>query len=292
MIGATLRSLAVGVALAVTVHPSAAHAPAPTPRPVPLASAGRLFVHVPAEAPSRATSAPRPVIIALHGVGAEGSGFCQPFLRAADRNGWVVVAPTFAYRNWRDPAVVAEEDLALMQELATLLDSLPERVGVAVRRRAVLVGFSRGAQLAHRFALTYPERTRAVVVLSAGTYTLPRGSDAGTAGQAGLRFPFGTADLELRTGRDIEENAVASIPFLVGVGAEDARAEDVPRQWDRLLGRTRVERARAFAGALEATGVAVRLRVYDGVGHAMAPEMVRGATGFVEQVYAPAPAGQ
>lgn len=53
--------------------------------------------------PSRPSERPLQVVFALHGMGGEGKGFCQGFLNAAERNGWVIVAPTFSYRNWKDP---------------------------------------------------------------------------------------------------------------------------------------------------------------------------------------------
>src|SRR5688572_16585968 len=109
-------------------------------------------------APKR-TDRPLQVVFALHGMGGEGKGFCQMLLAAAERNGWLVVAPTFAYRNWRDPRTVADDDVALIRSLAELLDALPERVGRPVSSDAVLVGFSRGAQLAHRFAMRSEEHT-------------------------------------------------------------------------------------------------------------------------------------
>ena len=240
------------------------------------------YVHMPPNAGARG---PLQVVVALHGMGGEGKGFCQSFLSAAERNGWVVVAPTFKYRNWKDPATVAEDDVALTRDLAELLDGLPARLGVETRRRAVLVGFSRGAQLAHRFAFAYPERTRAVAAMSAGTYTLPGaeeplGADDRTQP---LRFPFGTADLEARLGRDVDERAIPKVPFWIAVGANDDRAEDVPRQWDNLLGKTRVQRAQSFARRLTELGAPVTLTVFPNVGHAMAPEMSRGATAFLEQ---------
>jgi len=238
------------------------------------------------KAPSDVAGRTRPlqVVVALHGMGGEGEGFCQGFLGAAARNGWVVVAPTFKYRNWKDPATVAEDDVALTQELARFIDGLTTRLGAPVEEKVVLLGFSRGAQLAHRFALAYPERTRAVAAMSAGTYTVPFKRMLG----ADQRFPFGTADLASRLGRTIVGD-LSSIDFWVAVGADDTYAEDVPRQWDLLLGRTRVQRAQAFTTAMTSAGAPTELAVYKNVGHAMSAEMIKGATGFIERTTAPRP---
>ncbi|HEY3082422.1 MAG TPA: alpha/beta hydrolase-fold protein [Chloroflexota bacterium] len=243
---------------------------------------GGVYVYTPPGLSARAE--PVQVVVALHGMGGEGRGFCQSFLAAADRNGWVVVAPTFKYRNWKEPAIVAEDDVALTRQLAQYLDRLPDQIGHRTTEGAVVLGFSRGAQLAHRFALLYPEHTRAVAAMSAGTYTLP--TDRQTAGEdlGSLPFPFGTADLGTRLGRRVELDRISSVDFWIAVGADDNRAEDVPRQWDALLGKTRLQRAESFAQAIKNTGAPTELVVYQDLGHNMSAEMVRGATGFVERI--------
>jgi pimeloyl-ACP methyl ester carboxylesterase len=246
---------------------------------------GAVYVHTPPALYARAE--PVQVVVALHGMGGEGRGFCQSFLAAADRLGWVIVAPTFRYRNWKDPVIVAEDDVALTRQLAQYLNGLPAQLGHATTGRAVVLGFSRGAQLAHRFALAYPERTRAVAAMSAGTYTLPSDHAVGDRAAEPLRFPFGTADLAARLDRPIDYAKLASVSFWVAVGADDDRAEDVPHQWDALLGKTRLQRAERFAHALERVGAPTELVVYPDLGHVMSAEMVRGATGFLERITAP-----
>lgn len=262
------------------VGPPSAHAePAATFDPA------SVFVYVPPGALGR--TEPLQAVFALHGMGDEGKRFCQGFLNAAERNGWVVVAPTFRYRNWMEPTTVAEDDVALTAQLAAALDGLGERIGHPVRRRAMLLGFSRGAQLAHRFALAYPERTRAVAAVSAGTYTFPGKALATPEGSRPLPFPFGTADLEARSGHPIDTKLLGGIPFWVAVGGADRNADDVPRQWDSIFGNTRVQRARSFARALMAAGVPASVTVYPGLGHGMAPEMMRGVASFMEKVTEP-----
>lgn len=270
-----LRALVLAALLLLPVVPVASAAPSEAPASF---DANSVYIYTPSNAAT--LGRPLQVVFALHGMGGEGKAFCQAFLNAAERNGWLVVAPTFSYRNWKDPATVAEDDVALTRDLANLLETLPARTGLPTTQRAILFGFSRGAQLAHRFALAYPERTRAVAAMSAGTYTIPASVDA--AG-ASLAFPFGTADLGRRLGRTVDAAAVARIDFWIAVGGDDSNAEDVPRQWDTLLGKTRVQRAASFAQQVADLGARTQVDVYPGLGHAMSPEMIRGATAFMER---------
>ena len=239
---------------------------------------------------ARAQSEPAPVVIALHGMGSDGKGFCQGFLRAAERNGWVVMAPTFRYRNWRDPILLAEDDVALTKQLVDYVDELPGRLGLAIENRVSIFGFSRGAQLAHRFALAYPERTRSIAAMSAGSYTLPTATAETTSGMKTMAFPYGTADLAARFRRESDPRALAKVAFWVAVGANDNQSDDVARQWDLFQGRDRVQRARAFAASLGSIGVPVTLTVFPNINHQMAPEMIAGATAFLEKRLQVAPA--
>src|ERR1051325_4562661 len=143
------------------------------------------------------TGRPVQVLLALHGMGGNGQDFAKDLLDQADRYGWLIVAPTIQYGDWTNPDVVASEDPLLIQTLNDYLDGLPQIVGVPVRHLVLILGHSRGAQLAHRFAEFRPDRVLAIAALSAGTYTLPLAAGP----QGGMSFPFGVKDLALYTGR-------------------------------------------------------------------------------------------
>src|SRR5581483_10428618 len=229
---------AVVIPIPAAADPSAA-APPPPPAPSPAQDLAfdDYFIHVPP-----GVADPAPVLVALHGMGGDGRGMCDGVRAWADREGWVLVGPTFPYGDWTDPANVANEGPRFLPRLAAILDEAPAKIGHAVQPRVVLYGFSRGAQLAARFALLYPERVRGVVVMSGGTYTLPlRATTVGDATQP-LPYPFGVADVAQRFGRDANLDALRSVPFWIGVGAEDNDPTAVPTQWGPYIGATRVER--------------------------------------------------
>jgi pimeloyl-ACP methyl ester carboxylesterase len=215
---------------------------------------------------------PLQVLLALHGMGGNGPDFAHELIEQADRNGWLIVAPTIDYGDWTNPNVVANEDPLLIQALNTYLDGLPQLIGAPTRRLVLILGHSRGAQLAHRFAEFRPDRVLAIAALSAGTYTLPAGD---------LRFPYGVKDMDQYSGHSFDATRFDSVAIWVGVGGQDTNAAEVPRQWDGIEGSTRVQRAQAFEEAAQQLGANAVLRVFGNAGHGLTTEMRTAACDFL-----------
>jgi pimeloyl-ACP methyl ester carboxylesterase len=234
-----------------------------------------VFFRPPANA---STDKPLQVLMALHGMGGDGEAFSRDLIEQADTYGWAIIAPTIAYGDWTDPAQVAREDPILIRALLDYLDTIPERTGWQVRPEVLLLGHSRGAQLAHRFAEFRPDRVLGVAALSAGTYTLPAN---------GMGFPYGLKDLATyNAGRGFDASRFDDVPFWVGVGADDTNAADVPRQWDGLEGSTRLQRAQTFQAALHALNVHAQLRVFKGTQHDLTMDMRVSACSFLGRIAA------
>jgi pimeloyl-ACP methyl ester carboxylesterase len=224
---------------------------------------------------------PKPVVIALHGIGGSGPGMATMLLTQARANGWVLVAPTIPYGDWRDPNQLTGEELRLLPQIASLIDYVRDEAGVESNGRVMLFGFSRGAQAALRFSMLYPERVDAVAAFSAGTYTLPVRSIATANGPALVKMPFGIADLPELSGRSVDQVRLTGVRFLIGVGATDTNNGDVPRQWDTYVGRNRVERATKFASVLAELGCETSLSVVPGTGHELNLAVMEQVTGFL-----------
>src|SRR5712664_3738380 len=190
---------------------------------------------------------PLQVLLALHGMGGNGEDFSKELLEQADRYGWLIVAPTIAYGDWTNPNVVSREEPVLIRALTDYLDQLPQVTGLQLRRLVLVLGHSRGAQLAHRFAEFRPDKVLAVAALSAGTYTLPLSSGP----QGSMSFPFGVKDLAQYAGAAFDPARFDGIQFWVGVGGLDTNPGDLPRQWDTYEGTTRLQRAEAFEAAMQ-----------------------------------------
>jgi poly(3-hydroxybutyrate) depolymerase len=236
------------------------------------------FLYVP---PNAARFQPVPVLVALHGMGGDGPTFCQGLLAAAERNGWIVLAPTFPYRDYKDPALVLQDDLTFLPRLTAMLDAIPARTGLATRGRALLYGFSRGGQSAQRYATFYPERVAGVATLAAGSYTLPLRAMPVDNRAVALALPYGVAGLRYRLGKDFDAAGFRAVPFWIAVGELDADAADTPRAWDPYLGTTRVDRARSYARTLRDIGARGSLAVYPGTGHTISPQMQADALRFL-----------
>lgn len=237
-----------------------------------------LFLHLPPD-----VTAPEPlrVLIVLHGIGVRGDVFAQNLIADADRNHWLLVAPTLPYRDVMDPVKLSEDDLRFAVMLRDMLDGLPKKLGLKLQRHALVFGYSRGAQLAHRFALFYPERVDSVAAISAGSYTLPTEKRTNEKGTQILPLPYGVGDMDQRLGRALDSDQLKNVSFWLAVGGNDNRVDDVPRAFDPYVGKTRLDRARAFQNALLALGVKCRLIVFANTGHEITSSMLGSALQFM-----------
>lgn len=242
-----------------------------------------VFIYVPANA---AQQQPLQVLVAIHGMGGNGFDFCQDLLQAAERNGWIVLAPTFKYQDYKNPDSVLQDDVAFLPRLAAVIDDLPARTGLMTRAKVLLYGHSRGGQMVHRFATVYPARVAGVAALSAGSYTLPLQTMLVNGRSQRLPLPYGVDNLGRYFGADFDYAAFRRVPFRVEVGESDTNPDDVPRAWDPYLGPNRVGRARAYSRTLADLGLDVALQVYPGAGHGVTQPMHDDALRFLEGIAA------
>ena len=253
---------------------------APVPAPSPRLHRGmhRTFDQFTVRVPTGARE-PLTVLVALHGMGGTGDEFGAPLYALTDPMGWVVVAPTFGYGDWRDPGQITNEETRNLPQLAAFLDRLPEITGMDVNPAVYVYGFSRGGQAAQRFALVYPERVAGVAAASSGTYTLPVqtfGADSRAA-----PFPYGVADCLELFGRGFNAERFADVSFWIGIGRRDSDPTDVPHQWDDYIGDDRLERASRIAVALRSAGASVQVAEFADTGHAETAEVRTAAVRFL-----------
>ena len=217
--------------------------------------------------PESVTSQPSALatlVVVLPGLGNDGRDLAQEFASAAEEHRWLLLAPSPDY----DP--IANESLTLAdlrvdESLIALADQVMAQPRFHIAPAIDVVGFSRGAQSAHRFALRHPERVAALATLSAGTYTMPTSSEP---------YPLGMGDYPLwNHQRPFDLPSLRHVRVFVGVGDADTNPADVARAWDAVGGTTRLERGTRFAQALQQLGVPSRFESYPGVGHTFVPAM-------------------
>ena len=157
-------------------------------------------------------------LIVLHGMGGNGQTFCQSLLGFAQQNHLLLLAPTFNYNpDYRNPVVITKEDGILTAKINQMASQLSASMHLRLKSRFLLYGFSRGSQLAHRYALLYPTTTMAVVAIAAGSYTLP----LTTFNNAPLNFAYGVNDAQNYAPTSFDKAAFNKIPFWIEVGADD-----------------------------------------------------------------------
>jgi poly(3-hydroxybutyrate) depolymerase len=238
------------------------------------------FLYIPTNAAARG---PLQVLVTVHGMGGDGTSFCQNLINRAEQDGWIIVSPTFRYQDYHNPDLVLWDDTHMLPHLKDILDNLPAKTGLQIKDKVLLYGFSRGAQMVHRFAEFYPDRTLAVALFSAGSYTLPVTTMNVNGAQSTLNFPFGVADLQKYTNTPFNAAAFHQVPFFLGVGGADSDANDTPRAWDPYLGTTRIARAQAFETALTNLGLDSSLTVFPNISHDVTTDMRGQAMSFLER---------
>ncbi|MDX2230873.1 MAG: alpha/beta fold hydrolase [Leptolyngbyaceae cyanobacterium bins.349] len=111
---------------------------------------------------------PVPLVLALHGVGGDGSTMEQQtgFNQLAERDGFIVVYPDAVNRHWhsrRNSQPDPHNDIGF---IATLIDDLSQRYSID-RRRIYATGFSNGGIMTHRLACELSDKVSAIAVVSA-----------------------------------------------------------------------------------------------------------------------------
>ncbi len=239
-------------------------------------------VYVPADLPA---AQPVQVLVALHGMHSNGGSFCQGLVSFSEQNHTILIAPTFDYNpDYTNAQVIASEDIQLTAKISQMVRDFGTTSHIHLKSQMLIYGFSRGAQLAHHFAMLYPKQTLGVTVFSGGTYTLPFINMGGTHNQT-LAWPIGVGDLtEYTNGKPFDEASFVKIPFNIEVGGNDNKPADVSRAWDAFLGTNRLERGQNYYHALQQLGMNVQFTVFPNTEHTVSPAMNQTALKFMQNL--------
>ncbi len=186
-------------------------------------------------------------LLALHGISRNAEELSRAFAPVAEATGRIVVVPHFSADKWPVYQRVtrrARPDKALLALLCTLR-SMDEAFQVPPD----IFGFSGGAQLAHRFAMLYPEAVGNIHLGAAGWYTLPDES---------AEYPYGIGDTNGRReswGRLMRSGLQRFLRRRIDVyvGGDDTERDESLRKnakLDAQQGHDRVERALNYVAAV------------------------------------------
>jgi poly(3-hydroxybutyrate) depolymerase len=228
---------------------------------------------------------PPALMVAMHGTGRSFVEYRNAFAAFARWHNCIVLAPLFPVGVLGDDnrngfKYMAEGDIRYDEVLLSIVAEVEGRYGLKFPQFA-LFGFSGGAHFAHRFLYLHPDRLWAVTVGAAGSVTLP---DASRDWWVGIR------DLEARFGVKFDAQAVARVPVQVVVGAADLETWEITHREGSTYympgandaGRTRPERAKALADALEKLGATVRFELIANMSHEGMKAVGRVETFFAE----------
>lgn len=211
-----------------------------------------------------ARRATRPWLVAVHGRKTDPARMLRALRPMAAETGTVLVAPDFRSDAFKGYQTLAARGgpISSAWALRGLMTGLQASMGDE-DARFDLMGFSAGAQFAHRYALLFPGGVRRLVVAAAGWYTCLDES---------LAFPAGLRGLPC----DRVADRFLAIPTLVAVGDQDTDLGESLRSnaaLDALQGVNRFERASRWAGHLRAVAAErnlparVDFAALPGVGH-------------------------
>lgn len=217
-----------------------------------------------------------PVLVSVHGISRNATRQAKRLIPICEKHGAVLVVPFFDkdmhpdYQRLGRHGRGVRADVALhgcLEEVSTLTETDVAEI--------MLIGFSGGAQFAHRYALAHPHRVRSAVVVAPGWYTFPDPTD---------RYPYGIRAAGGLPNVDFNPEQFLRAPIHVLVGLDDVGSKNlrVTERTNAQQGSTRLERARNWVAAMRAAASAygmesrVSLTELEGVDHSFSAFCERG----------------
>ncbi|WP_295623422.1 hypothetical protein [uncultured Nitrosomonas sp.] len=230
-----------------------------------------------------------PPLIALHGISRNADAIYAAFAASAIDTGRVLIVPRFSRAQW--PIFQRIGRVRPDKAILTLITMLRSN-GTIEAESFELFGFSGGAQLAHRFALLYPNLVSCLHLASSGWYCLP---DMTLSYPAGLGQParsLQSSENDLLARMRAQLTDYLRLPLSVYVGTADTIQNSTLRSKPRLnavQGPHRLARAKSyvahFTEAAKTHGIKpnARLILLDGCGHEFSQCAVLG--GLTQQIF-------
>src|SRR6266513_2515136 len=193
----------------------------------------------------------------------------------------------------RDSLVTEKKELKRFDlQLISMIDDARKRLladGLSCDERVLMYGFSAAAMFTNRFAMLHPERVKAAAFGSPGGWAMaPIASWKGKP----LRYPIGTADFEIVTGKKLDLEKLRKVPLFLFMGSDDTNDSVVYRdsydQEDQdlifdLFGKTLIERWPVTVAIYKENLPAAVLKLYPNVAHSVTSEIWNDVAAFFSQ---------
>lgn len=217
-----------------------------------------------------------PILVAVHGISRDHNALMSALSTEAQRNGYTLIAPIFNERIFGDYQRLGRSGLGERADLAlnAILDDA--KLLLDINGPKHLLGFSGGAQFAHRYVYAWPDRFQTVTLVAAGWYT---------SFSSQRRFPMGQASTPRLEGLTFDASSLLRTPTHVLIGENDTKRDSALRKrdsLDRRQGRDRLARARWFHRELVRRSSRLlldidhRLTVLPNCGHDVVETAIRG----------------
>ncbi|HKO96620.1 MAG TPA: hypothetical protein VJU86_06500 [Pyrinomonadaceae bacterium] len=218
----------------------------------------------------------------------------------ADRIGLAVIIPVFPrpQTDWRiythaidrDSMLTSKKEYARLDlQLVAMIDDARGRLAKEKLRfdeRVLVLGFSASGMFANRFTFLHPKRVKAAVVGSPGGWPIaPVGSYKGKT----LRYPIGTNDFQLISGKKLDLKDLRKVPLLIFMGNQDDNDSVIFRDsYEKedeelifaLFGKTPLERWEISKKLYHDSKLNSEFRLYPNIKHVVTKEIAEDIVAF------------
>ena len=194
-----------------------------------------------------------PIQFVMHGKGRTAQNYRRYWKGAAERYGFIVVAPEFSAKQWPGEETYNFGDVAAQAEREKWSYSLVEHLFDEIRdgqKDYRIFGHSAGAQFVHRFLVLLPgNRASLAIAANAGRYAMPEWR------KEKAQFPWPDSFAGSPAGeKELRQALARKMLVLVGENDTDPNHKDLDKSAGSMAqGANRVERGRNFFRAAGAT---------------------------------------
>ena len=183
----------------------------------------------------------------------------------------------------RDSMLTDKKEYARFDlQLIAMIDDARERLkqeNLQSDEKVLMFGFSASGMFVNRFAFLHPNRVKAAAIGSPGGWAIAPIADYK---EKNLRYPIGTGDLKLVSGKKFDLKNLRKVPLFLFLGDEDDNDsviyDDGYEKEDKelifaLFGKTPVERWEISKTLYKQAKMNAEFKLYAGVKHTISKEM-------------------